>query len=71
MCVVVLLVLTSLAGLHGNVGQANYDAGKAVLGSTKTIAKEWGRNGVLLIMFVPLHSALSILGAYVFYFFHF
>jgi 3-oxoacyl-[acyl-carrier protein] reductase len=36
--------ISSLAGLYGNAGQANYSAGKAgVLGLTKAIAKEWGR----------------------------
>lgn len=35
--------VSSVAGLHGNVGQANYAAAKAaVTGFTKTIAKEWG-----------------------------
>lgn len=35
--------VSSVSGLHGNVGQANYAAAKAaVLGLTKTIAKEWG-----------------------------
>ncbi|KXO94214.1 3-oxoacyl-ACP reductase [Tsukamurella pulmonis] len=36
--------ISSLAGLYGNAGQANYSAGKAgILGLTKAIAKEWGR----------------------------
>ncbi|KAL5518412.1 hypothetical protein ACEPAH_94 [Sanghuangporus vaninii] len=39
--------VSSVAGLHGNVGQANYSAAKAaVTGMTKTIAKEWGGFGV-------------------------
>ena len=39
--------VTSLAGLAGNTGQANYAAAKAgIIGLTKTIAKEWGRFGV-------------------------
>ncbi|KAL5495842.1 hypothetical protein ACEPAI_1306 [Sanghuangporus weigelae] len=39
--------VSSVAGLHGNVGQANYSAAKAaVIGMTKTIAKEWGGFGV-------------------------
>ncbi|BDU06775.1 SDR family NAD(P)-dependent oxidoreductase [Nocardia cyriacigeorgica] len=36
--------ISSLAGLYGNAGQANYSAGKAgILGLTKAMAKEWGR----------------------------
>lgn len=36
--------ISSVAGIGGNVGQANYSAMKAgVLGLTKTLAKEWGR----------------------------
>jgi 3-oxoacyl-[acyl-carrier protein] reductase len=40
-------MVSSITGLHGNVGQANYAAAKsAVIGLTKTIAKEWGPFGV-------------------------
>jgi 3-oxoacyl-[acyl-carrier protein] reductase len=36
--------VSSLAGVGGNAGQANYSAAKAgVIGLTKTLAKEWGR----------------------------
>ena len=36
--------ITSISGLDGNPGQAGYSAGKsAVVGFTKTMAKEWGR----------------------------
>jgi 3-oxoacyl-[acyl-carrier protein] reductase len=39
--------ISSLAGLGGNAGQANYAAAKAgIVGLTKTIAKEWGRYNV-------------------------
>jgi 3-oxoacyl-[acyl-carrier protein] reductase len=39
--------ISSIAGLGGNAGQANYSAAKAgVLGLTKTLAKEWGRYNV-------------------------
>lgn len=39
--------VSSLAGMAGNPGQAGYSAGKAaVLGLTKTVAKEWGRYNV-------------------------
>ncbi|THH03529.1 hypothetical protein EW145_g6182 [Phellinidium pouzarii] len=35
--------VSSVSGLHGSVGQANYAAAKsAIIGFTKTIAKEWG-----------------------------
>lgn len=39
--------ISSVAGLGGNPGQANYAAAKAgVTGLTKTMAKEWGRYNV-------------------------
>jgi 3-oxoacyl-[acyl-carrier protein] reductase len=39
--------ISSIAGLSGNAGQANYSAAKAgVTGLTKTMAKEWGRYNV-------------------------
>jgi len=39
--------VSSIAGLGGNAGQANYAAAKAgVTGLTKTLAKEWGRYNV-------------------------
>ena len=39
--------ITSISGLGGNAGQAGYSSGKAaVVGLTKTIAKEWGRYNV-------------------------
>jgi 3-oxoacyl-[acyl-carrier protein] reductase len=39
--------ISSTSGLHGNVGQASYATAKAgVLGLTKTIAKEWGPQGI-------------------------
>ncbi len=39
--------VTSVSGVHGNAGQANYSAGKAaVTGLTRTLAKEWGRYNV-------------------------
>jgi 3-oxoacyl-[acyl-carrier protein] reductase len=35
--------ITSVAGVYGNAGQVNYSAAKAALiGITKTMAKEWG-----------------------------
>jgi 3-oxoacyl-[acyl-carrier protein] reductase len=39
--------ISSISGLGGNPGQANYAAAKAgVTGLTKTLAKEWGRYNV-------------------------
>ncbi|MFZ5511864.1 MAG: SDR family NAD(P)-dependent oxidoreductase, partial [Pseudomonadota bacterium] len=36
--------ISSVAGLFGNAGQANYSAAKAgIVGLTQTLAKEWGR----------------------------
>lgn len=36
--------ISSVAGVGGNIGQANYASAKsAVVGLTKTLAKEWGR----------------------------
>lgn len=39
--------ISSVAGLGGNAGQANYASAKAgITGLTKTLAKEWGRYNV-------------------------
>ncbi len=39
--------ITSISGIDGNAGQSGYSAGKAaVVGLTKTLAKEWGRYNV-------------------------
>ncbi|MBA2953222.1 SDR family oxidoreductase [Nocardioides sp. MAH-18] len=36
--------VSSVSGVYGNIGQANYAAAKSgVIGLTKTLAKEWGR----------------------------
>ncbi|KIW78543.1 hypothetical protein Z517_08381 [Fonsecaea pedrosoi CBS 271.37] len=38
-----IINISSVSGIHGNAGQANYSLAKAgVTGLTKTIAKEWG-----------------------------
>ncbi|KJS14287.1 MAG: 3-oxoacyl-ACP reductase [Peptococcaceae bacterium BRH_c8a] len=38
-----IINISSIAGLDGNAGQANYSSAKAaVVGLTKTLAKEWG-----------------------------
>ena len=42
-----IINISSTSGLHGNVGQISYAAGKAgILGMTKTMAKEWGPFGI-------------------------
>jgi 3-oxoacyl-[acyl-carrier protein] reductase len=39
--------ISSTSGVNGNAGQVNYSAGKAALiGVTKTLAREWGRYAV-------------------------
>jgi len=39
--------ISSISGLYGNAGQANYGAAKsAVVGLTRTLCKEWGRYNV-------------------------
>lgn len=39
--------ISSIAGLYGNAGQLGYAAGKAaIIGMTRTLAKEWGRYNV-------------------------
>jgi 3-oxoacyl-[acyl-carrier protein] reductase len=55
--------VSSTSGLHGNVGQANYAAAKAaVIGLTKTIAKEWGPYGVRAntIAFGLIHTRYAL-----------
>ncbi|EKM76993.1 hypothetical protein AGABI1DRAFT_115440 [Agaricus bisporus var. burnettii JB137-S8] len=57
-----IINVSSTSGLHGNVGQVNYAAAKAaVLGLTKTIAKEWGPFGVRAntIAFGLIHTRLT------------
>eukprot|EP00940_MAST-03C_sp_MAST-3C-sp2_P003620 g3620.t1 len=42
-----IINISSISGLHGNIGQANYAAAKAgIVGLTKTCAKEWGGFGI-------------------------
>ncbi|KAH7907195.1 hypothetical protein BJ138DRAFT_530653 [Hygrophoropsis aurantiaca] len=57
-----IINVSSTSGLHGNVGQANYAAAKAaVVGLTKTIAKEWGPFGVRanVVAFGHVHTRLT------------
>lgn len=52
--------ISSTSGTHGNVGQINYAAAKsAVVGMTKTIAKEWGPFGVRANTVVSATTAIQ------------
>ena len=46
--------VTSVVGLHGNIGQANYAASKAgIIGLTKALARELGTRGVRVNAVAP------------------
>ncbi|HHX74751.1 MAG TPA: 3-oxoacyl-ACP reductase FabG [Firmicutes bacterium] len=46
--------ITSVSGLEGNFGQANYSAAKAgIIGLTKTLSKELGRKGITVNAVAP------------------
>lgn len=50
----VVINITSVVGLEGNAGQANYAASKAgLIGFTKSLAKEYGRKGVRAVAVAP------------------
>src|SRR3546814_19933880 len=39
-----VVLISSMAGTHGNAGQINYSSAKsALVGMTKTMSKDWGR----------------------------
>lgn len=58
----VILTTSSIVGLYGNFGQTNYAASKfAVIGMTKTWAKELGRKGIRAIAVCPGFIATPIL----------
>ncbi len=49
-----IINITSVVGLTGNTGQANYSAAKAgVIGLTKTVAREYAGRGVLCNAIAP------------------
>src|SRR5436189_68665 len=50
----VILTTSSVVGLYGNFGQTNYAASKfAVIGMTKTWARELGRKGIRAVAVCP------------------
>ncbi|MDR0986137.1 MAG: 3-oxoacyl-[acyl-carrier-protein] reductase [Ruminococcus sp.] len=49
-----IINVSSVAGLYGNPGQMNYSASKAaIIGMTKTAAKELGRRGITVNAIAP------------------
>lgn len=49
-----IINITSIAGITGNIGQANYSSSKAALiGLTKTLSKEFGKKGIRVNAVAP------------------
>lgn len=56
--------ISSVAGVHGNVAQANYAASKAgIIGLTRTMAKELGRFGIRANVVAPGFIDTDMTGA--------
>ncbi len=50
----VIINVSSIVGLYGNIGQTNYAAAKAgLIGMTKTLAKELGKKGIRVNAIAP------------------
>lgn len=59
-----VIVIGSLAGVQGTVGQAAYAASKAgLLGLVKTAAKEWGRQNVRVNVVLPGWQKTALAGS--------
>ena len=49
-----IINVSSIVGIYGNIGQANYSSAKAgLIGLTKTLAKELGRKGIRVNAVAP------------------
>ena len=59
-----IINISSVVGLHGNYGQANYAAAKAgIVGFTKTAALELARKGVTVNAIAPGFIATQMIAA--------
>ena len=59
-----IINMTSIVGISGNAGQANYSASKAgMIGLTKSVAKELGSRGVRVNAIAPGFIATEMTGA--------
>ncbi len=57
-----IINISSIVGLYGNIGQTNYAAAKAgLIGMTKTLAKELGKNGIRVNAVAPgfIHTPMT------------
>ncbi len=57
-----IINISSVAGLYGNPGQINYSASKAaIIGMTKTVAKEYGSRGITCNAVAPglIHTPMT------------